>query len=158
MVFLGQVQLFRMLPRDQHPLLAAACISQSFRQDEVVIKQGDLGDAFYIVRQGEASVNVTTEEAAARVANLKRGDYFGENALLRDEPRSATIVATTALSTFKVTRQQFQELGLHNKLQFVTRKAVGGGCDVQLEIKPPSSKTASERSLIVDALCKNENL
>ena len=57
----------------------------------------------------------------------KGGDYFGENALLRDEPRTATITAEGALSTFKITRDKFQELGLNDKLQFASRKAVGAG-------------------------------
>ena len=39
-----------------------------------------------------------------KVANLKQGDYFGENALLRNEPRSATIKAITEIKTLKITQ------------------------------------------------------
>lgn len=46
--------------------------------------------------------------AQPEVALLKAGDYFGENALLRDEPRAATIKAVTTLSTYKITREKFQ--------------------------------------------------
>ena len=42
--------------------------------------------------------------AESQVATLKDGDYFGKNALLRGEPRTATIKAKTDLSTFKITR------------------------------------------------------
>ena len=46
-----------------------------------------------------------------KVATLKQGDYFGENALLRNEPRSATIKAMTEIKTLKITQEKFQELG-----------------------------------------------
>ena len=45
------------------------------------------------------------------MATLKQGDYFGENALLRNEPRSATIKAMTEIKTLKITQEKFQELG-----------------------------------------------
>ncbi|CAK9043385.1 unnamed protein product [Durusdinium trenchii] len=62
-----------------------------------VIKEGDPGDAFFIIRSGDAAVVV----GGRQVALLKEGDYFGENALLRDEPRSATILAKSELFTFR---------------------------------------------------------
>merc|ERR1719203_334288 len=159
MSFLKQVQLFKRLPPDQHPLLAASCTPTDFKPGQVVIKQGDSGDSFFVIKTGEASVKVAQgSEAPTKVATLKNGDYFGENALLRDEPRTATITAESALSTFKITRDKFRELGLNDKLQFANRKAVGGGGKTKLETKPPSPKNDQERALIGDALQKNENL
>ena len=55
------------------------------------------------------------------------GDYFGENALLRDDPRNATITAAATLVALKITRAKFTELGLNEKLEFKARGAVGGG-------------------------------
>mmetsp|Transcript_12584 Transcript_12584/g.36094 ORF Transcript_12584/g.36094 Transcript_12584/m.36094 type:complete len:828 (+) Transcript_12584:118-2601(+) len=159
MQFLAQVALLKRLPKDQHPLLAAACIRQDFRAGQVVIKQGDVGAEFFVIKTGEASVTVSRgDETPTKVATLKAGDYFGENALLRDEPRIATITADTDLQTFKITRDKFQELGLNEKLQFANRKAVGGGGKRILETKPPSPKTDEERALIAEALHMNQNL
>jgi CRP-like cAMP-binding protein len=156
MQFLTQVPLFKRLPKDQHPLLAAACVPTVFKAGEVIIKQGDVGNEFFVIRKGEASVAV----GGNKVATLKNGDYFGENALLRDEPRTATISADGALMAFKITRDKFQELGLNEKLQFANRKAVGGGGGGtrQLATKAPSPKNEQERTLIGEALRKNENL
>jgi cGMP-dependent protein kinase len=155
--FLANVQLLKRLPKDQHPQLAAAMDRAEFPAGHVVIKQGDPGAEFFVIKSGEARVDVTTDGTTNTVARLKAGDYFGEIALLRDEPRAATIVAESALNTFKITRQKFQELGLNEKLQFAARKAVGGGRN-RVVAKPPTEKTPEERALFADALRKNENL
>jgi len=155
MGFMSQVPLFKRLPKDQHPLLATACEPVEYTKGKVIIKQGDTGNDFFVIRTGEAAVTVSGN----KVATLKQGDYFGENALLRDEPRTATITADTPLTAFRITRDKFQELGLNEKLQFANRKAVGaGGGGKTLETKPPSPKNDVERALIGEALQRNENL
>jgi len=160
MAFLGKVQLFKLLPKDEQPLLAAACEPVEFKKGSVIIKQGDMGSEFFVIKTGEASVTVKADVGEPKkVATLKGGDYFGENALLRDEPRTATITADNDMTTLKITRDKFKELGLNEKLQFANRKAVGaGGGGRKLEIKEPSPKTDQEKKLIEDALKKNENL
>jgi len=160
MDFLRKVPLFKRLAQDQHPLLAGACIKTEFQNGQVIITQGDMGNEFFVIKNGEADVTVKSREdpQPKRVATLKAGDYFGENALLRDEPRTATVTASTALTTYKITRSQFQELGLHEKLHFANRKAVGGGGGRKVETKEPSPKTDAERKLIEEALKSNDNL
>jgi cAMP-dependent protein kinase regulator len=95
---------------------------------------------------------------AKKVASLTSGDYLGENALLRNEPRNATIQAETPLFCLKMSRDKFQELGLTSKLQFANRRAVGGGGARQLVTKSPDKKTSEERQLMVDAMKANKNL
>mmetsp|Transcript_42265 Transcript_42265/g.95964 ORF Transcript_42265/g.95964 Transcript_42265/m.95964 type:complete len:167 (+) Transcript_42265:1-501(+) len=134
--FLSKVPLFRQLPEDQLPLLAQACEIRDYMPKQVVIKQGDIGKEFFIIRCGEASVHiadpavgdgtVVSLKSTATSANLKKGDYFGEKALVHDVPRSASIIAETILSTLEITRVKFRELGLNEKFHFNRRnKAVG---------------------------------
>jgi len=156
--FLKKVQLFTRLPQDQVPILASSLEAKEFQPGQVVIKQGDTGAEFFLIKSGDAKVQVMQDGSNTEVAKLKKGDYFGENALVRDEPRNATIVAVTHLVTFTISRQKFRELGLNEKLQFANRKAVGGGGARTLVTKPPSPKNDQERQLIVDALKKNENM
>lgn len=158
MSFLSQVPLFMRLPKDQHPILAAACVNQGFRSGQTIITQGDVGREFFIIQSGEAEVLVTDGGSQKKVASLKQGDYFRENALLRNEPRSATIKAITEIKTLKITQEKFKELGLNEKIQFANRKAVGGGGKRELVVKPPSKKTNEERQLMERALKKNENI
>lgn len=160
MQFLSQVPLMKRLPKDQHPLVASVCQVQNFEKSQVVIQQGDSGNEFFVIRSGEASVHVKEEGSSTskKIATLKAGDYFGENALLRDEPRSATIIAEASLSAFRITRADFQSLDLNSKLQFAKRRAVGGQGQGKAMSKEPTQKSEREVKLITEALKRNENL
>jgi CRP-like cAMP-binding protein len=70
----------------------------------VVIRQGDSGDAFFVVDQGRLSVAV---DGATRVHTLGSGDGFGEIALLRDVPRTATVTALEPCRLLRVERADF---------------------------------------------------
>lgn len=93
-----------------------------------------------------------------KIATLRAGDHFGEGALLRDEPRAATIVAASEVQSLKITRSDFQSLGLHKKLKFGRRAAVSGSKEKLNKAKEPVAKTEVEAKLIAEALRTNENL
>ncbi|CAE7444622.1 egl-4 [Symbiodinium natans] len=154
LAFLGKVELFKRLPRDELPALARSAEEVSFAKDEAIINQGEGGYAFFILKRGTAGVTVNDH----RVATLKAGDYFGEHALLRDTPRTATIRATSEVKALKITREAFVKLELHTKLEFGKRGAVGGGKMAAAEIKAADHKTADEKKLIAAALKNNANL
>lgn len=67
----------------------------SFRPGDYVIKEGEMGDVFYMVEEGEAEATKTFEagKPAQVVKNYRSGDYFGELALIKGEPRAANVVA-----------------------------------------------------------------
>ena len=60
-----------------------------------MLREGDMGDVFYIVEDGEAEATKTLEagKPSQVVKNYQSGDYFGELALIKGEPRAANIVA-----------------------------------------------------------------
>merc|ERR1719330_519755 len=94
----------------------------------------------------------------AEAAKLGEYDYFGEGALLKDQPRAATIVVTPATMTvLKLTQDKFRELGLQDKLVFPGRQALGVG-GLKVETKPPTPKTPADITLIREGLQKNEAL
>merc|ERR1712176_309188 len=68
--------------------------STLFDSGETIIQQGDPGDCFYIVEDGTCSAFISGEEGEKEVKAYGIGDYFGEIALLTNEPRRATIRAT----------------------------------------------------------------
>jgi len=123
------------------------------------MQQGDIGSEFFVIRSGEARVCCADAHGKEkRVATLSSGDYVGENALIRDEPRSATVMAESMVSALMIARKDFEDLGLANKLQFAGRRAVGGGGNRRIATQPPTSKTPQERILMTEALRKNENI
>jgi len=151
--FLEKVDLFKRLPQEDMPTLVKACEAVTFEPGATIIKQGDIGNEFFVIKTGSAKVDVNGNT----VATLKAGDYFGENALLRDDPRNAGIVCQAKIEALKITREQFMKLGLNEKLEFAKRGAVGGAA-ADAEIKPPCDKTDADKTLISEALKGNVNL
>merc|ERR1719272_361151 len=149
--FLEKVELFKRLPKEDLPNLVKACVAVTFEPGTKIINQGDEGNEFFIIKTGTAKVEVNGN----MVATLKAGDYFGENALLHDEARNASIVCQSKIEGLKLTRKAFADLGLNEKLEFAKRGAVGGGAAGDAEIKPPSAKAAAETTLIANALKGN---
>mmetsp|Transcript_37562 Transcript_37562/g.60197 ORF Transcript_37562/g.60197 Transcript_37562/m.60197 type:complete len:782 (+) Transcript_37562:65-2410(+) len=150
--FLSKVKLFKRLPEEFMPMLVSAVVPGEFKAQSTIIRQGDYDKDFYIIKSGTVRVEIDGN----KVATCESGDYFGEVALLRDEPRAATVVAEVDVQVLKITREKFQDLGLNEKLEFAKRQAVGGGGTV--ETKPPSSKTPGDRTVMADAIKKNKNL
>lgn len=84
-----------------------------------VVSQGEVGDRLYIVKEGEAEVVARNEEGREEeLAELNKNDYFGEIALLRDVPRTATVRAKGPLELYALEREDFQDLlGRSEKLK-----------------------------------------
>ena len=86
--------------------------SEKANKGDYIIKQGDKGDKFYILDEGEAYAakvfNIGEEEQ--NVKDYKKGDYFGELALLRDEPRAASVVAKCDCKLITLDRLAFKRL------------------------------------------------
>lgn len=78
--------------------LAEAFREHDFTQGQVVIREGEAGDCFYIVLEGEAVATKVLKigQAPSEVKRYKPGDYFGEIALLKNVPRAASVTATSA--------------------------------------------------------------
>ena len=83
------VPLLAVLPPPVQERLAHVLVPATFAAGEVVIREGDRGDRFWIIERGEAVVSIAGET----VRQLGAGDSFGEIALLRDVPRTATVQA-----------------------------------------------------------------
>lgn len=81
-----------------------------FSPGEVVIRQGDPGDRMFLVIAGELEVTQQGSDGNRVLAHLGAGQYFGERALLRDAPRSATVTASTEVRCLSLTSVDFQEV------------------------------------------------
>jgi MFS family permease len=99
---IARVPIFAPLSIAVKERLAASLVPVSVDAGEVVISAGDVGDRFYIVRDGELDIDAGTGSTVAG-----QNDYFGEIALLRDVPRTATVAATRESRLFTLDRATF---------------------------------------------------
>jgi len=95
------VPLFAPLSLAAKELIAASLVEVTATAGEVVIREGDFGDRFYIVAAGRLTAEV--DGSAPRDA----GSFFGEIALLRDVPRTATVRAETPARLYALHRDDF---------------------------------------------------
>ncbi len=92
-------------------------------------RDGD-GDRYYTIAEGELDVFVD----GARVRTLRRGDGFGEIALLHDLPRTATVQATTPVTLYALDKEPFLEVVTGHPVTSTAAHAIAAerlGTDVQ---------------------------
>jgi CRP-like cAMP-binding protein len=82
---------------------------ESFRPGEVIIRQGEVGDKFYVIESGTVDVSSTKDGHPAEKAILGQGDFFGEVALLTGEPRNATVTARGPVQLFILAKAHFDQ-------------------------------------------------
>jgi CRP/FNR family cyclic AMP-dependent transcriptional regulator len=68
-------------------------LGKEYREGDLIVRQGDIGDCMYEILDGRVEVIHETEGKEVRLAELGRGDFFGEMALFDQEVRSATVRA-----------------------------------------------------------------
>jgi CRP-like cAMP-binding protein len=105
--------VFEGVPPDARMALANHFNLKTFKDGETVVKEGESGDCFYLIRSG--SVRVTTRgmgpaNQEVELGTMREGEFFGEVALLTSKPRTATVVATGPLELMELCRNDFNEI------------------------------------------------
>jgi small-conductance mechanosensitive channel/CRP-like cAMP-binding protein len=109
MATLRQVPLLAPLDDAALGRLAARVRRLTFGQGEVVVREGDQGDSFYVIERGAAEVTLRGR-AERTLDDLGAGSFFGEMSLLAGEPRTATVSAATDLDVLVVDREAFRDI------------------------------------------------
>merc|ERR1719235_3089089 len=105
--FLQQVPLLSSMDAYERSQLSDALVSETFEAGSKVVLEDDPGDKFFIIETGEAYAE---KKNIGSVMDYKPGDYFGELALLRNQPRAATVIAKTKLTCLTLGRNSFKRL------------------------------------------------
>jgi CRP-like cAMP-binding protein len=90
------------------------------RRGQVVIREGDEGDYYYVLEAGKCLVERSVGGVAMKLAELKSGDAFGEEALVAGAKRNATVTMLTEGSLFRLAKEDFNELLKKPLLQSIT--------------------------------------
>jgi CRP-like cAMP-binding protein len=107
---LRSIPLFAKIEPTKLKLLAFTSEQVEYMVGDVLFRQGDTGDAAYILLEGDADILVDTPQGSVRVAQLGKNDIVGEIAILCDVPRTATVAAATRLLTLRVSKDGFFNL------------------------------------------------
>jgi CRP-like cAMP-binding protein len=108
--FLRSVPFFSQSPDELLANIAESSRNLAFAPGDVIIRQGEKGDSFFVITEGSALV-VREDEAGneIRIATLTTGDCFGEVALVESVPRTATVKASSKGSTLALNRRDFMK-------------------------------------------------
>lgn len=123
--FLQKCPIFTQQPVAMLAEFAALLKREVFEPGEVIIRQGEVGDKFYIIESGSVEVSGEKGRGSFQPVTLGPGDFFGEVALLTGAPRNATVVARQTVEAFTLTKEEFdQALQRSKTLEERLRKAL----------------------------------
>ncbi len=114
---------------------------------EVIIREGEEGDYYYVIESGRSTVSRQVGGASVDLAELKAGDAFGEEALVADARRNATVVMKTDAVLLRLAKADFVDLLKEPLMQRISRaeaeqKAAGGA--VWLDVRFPAEYNADK--------------
>jgi CRP-like cAMP-binding protein len=144
MTNLLQTKAFHKIPPANIQAIFMRMQRVDYRAGEVIIKQGDEGDYFYVVVKGRCAVTRETplNRDGIKLAELGMGDTFGEEALISDAKRNASVAMTTDGTLMRLAKQDFRTLLNEPMLEWVdmdqARTLVAGGGAKWLDVRLPS--------------------
>jgi CRP-like cAMP-binding protein len=106
-----RVELFHSLSEAECERLVASVDTVPFASGEILCREGEPGDSFYVIRSGTVVVKIRgADGVSAEVARLSKGQFFGEMSLLTGERRMASVVAHGDVEVVRVSSQDFADL------------------------------------------------
>lgn len=132
---LRKIPLFAAIDPGKLKLLAFASDRKIYNDGQDLFKQGDAGDAAFVIVDGTADVIVSTDKKDVVVASVGSNEIIGEISILCEIPRTATVRATSKLEVLKVKKEHF--LGLISQVPDL-------GIEVMRELASRLQKTTSE--------------
>lgn len=127
--------LFEFIPPANIQTLFGIFEELDYDAGDAVINQGEPGDFFYVIQSGRVKVERTTNGKTSLLAELKAGDNFGQDALISNEPRNATVTMITKGKMMRLSEPDFESLLMHPVIEAVSMN------DVKEMIKAGSPKT-----------------
>ncbi|MEM0118360.1 MAG: cyclic nucleotide-binding domain-containing protein [Conexivisphaerales archaeon] len=104
--WLREVPLFQNLDKKQLTKLHSQFTKKTFKEGETIAKEGEMSVAFYLISDGEVEVR----KGKKVIANLSKGQFFGEMTLLDKYPRSADVIAKTPTTCLILSAWQFESM------------------------------------------------
>lgn len=107
---LREIPLFSEMDEQEVADIRAIMQEMKFRAGQVIIREGEMGDLFYVITEGHAEILIRDADGAELILHeAGPGDFFGELSMLTNEPRSARIRAVDSVTTLALERDDFFE-------------------------------------------------
>jgi len=164
--WIKKVPLFKHLTALELGNIQGAMEEKSYPKDHVLIKQGEQGDRFYVIRSGKLKWSTEAGESGERGI----GEYIGERALITNQPRAATVTCIEPCKLLEVGQKDFQEL--LGSLSTQMKKRIDNEEDVTADFlqrietqrankegRPKRGPTVKKRgSALIKGICKLKDL
>lgn len=119
--------LFKSLDDEGRHRLLETSTGVTFEAGQVIVREGDPGEALYIIKEGSVQVKTSSQDQEVPLARLSRGACFGEVALLSGRPRTATVVAEEHCTLLCFHRQSIEDvLNTYPKVRKLLESVVQG--------------------------------
>lgn len=108
--FLRSCPIFHDLPPGTLSRVAEKVCVERYAPGAVVVRQGDEAEAFYVIRSGQLEVEIADGSESRSVRFLREGEFFGEIALVKGGPRTATVTAREPSELLCLRKDAFNEV------------------------------------------------
>ncbi len=107
---LRRIPIFAKIEPSRLKLLAFTSERVTYEPGQELCRQGDIGDAAYLVISGEAEILVDTPAGPLKIAEVSKNALVGEIAIINEVPRTATVKAGTRVEALRITKDHFLRL------------------------------------------------
>lgn len=150
-------ELFSQVPPAKIQSLFVQFEEREVALGDIIVREGEAGDTFYVIKQGKAMVTRSQGGRSETLAALTAGDFFGEDALISDAPRNATVTMTSDGTLMCLGQQDFRDILQQSVIRRVTAEAMNAmneegdrACvllDVRLPMEFKHDRTPGARNL-----------
>lgn len=160
--FISKIPLFAedVLTKDEQYMLVSKLKPWNFPSGRYIIKEGEIGDMLFVIERGVCDACKTIDGVEVVLAQLKKGAFFGEMAVIFDMPRGASVRATTAVTALSLSREDLMAtIGTDKieKMKMVARTQVFGGIPILASL-PPQAKNVIARRLKSSTFTKGTDI
>jgi len=106
--YLHKVPLFSKIHSENLTNLASEMLEVNFEKGDVLVNESDEGDSLFVITHGEALVSIDEDSQEKEIAKIYAGDYIGEISILSKLPRTATVSASTSLTSLELSGESFK--------------------------------------------------
>ncbi len=134
--------IFRALPPANLQQIVMALTEVNYQKGDFIIKQGDPGDFYYLIKKGHCLISrkPSVNAKEIKLAQLRTQDTFGEDSLLSGEPRNVSVTALTDVSLIRLSKEKFISLIKEPSLKFIEHTQISEELakgTILIDVRPP---------------------